>query len=164
MNSNFQIEILKQDKKSDKDKKILENEITFRIPEEFQKIISQIKTLSEDVYSELGTGFSEHIYHRSLEVALRNSGVMYETKKIIPIHYKGINVGYGEADIIIHHNSQIIILELKAVTNSPREIEVAQVKTYLRSIEKSDIGIIINFPQPGTKLAKENIDFKIVEK
>ena len=55
-------------------------------------------------------------------------------------------------------------MELKAVTNPPREIEIAQVRTYLNSVQKSVIGIIINFPQPGTKISRENIDFKVVHK
>ena len=153
MENNFQIEIVNSKKPSE-----------LIIPEELMDIVLKIKNLSENIFNYLGTGFSEIIYHRALETDLRINNINYETKKIIPIEYKNINVGYGEADIVIHHNSNIIILELKAVTNPPREIEIAQVKTYLRNIKDSTIGIIINFPQPGTKTAKKNIDFKIVEK
>ena len=134
------------------------------IPDEFKNTIIKIKELSQDVFKELGTGFSESIYHKALEVALRDAYIVYESKRIIPINYKNINVGYGESDIIVKYNSQIIILELKAVTNPPREIEIAQVKTYLKSVKEANIGIIINFPQPGTKIARNNIDFKIVYK
>jgi GxxExxY protein len=153
MEKNFQIEILKKS-----------NTQELIVPEELKDIILKIKNLSENIFNDLGTGFSEIIYHRALETDLRNSQIIYESKKIIPIEYKGINVGYGEADIVIHHESKIIVIELKAVTNPPREIEIAQVKTYLRNIKNSTIGMIINFPQPGTKIAKETIDFKIVKK
>jgi GxxExxY protein len=154
MENEFTIEIINNKSENEKE----------YIPEQFIEIINKIKKLSESVFIELGTGFSECIYHRALEVAFRNENIMYESKRIIPINYKNINVGYGESDIIVYNQNQTIIIELKAVTNSPREIEIAQVRTYMRSIENSDIGIIINFPQPGTKVAKENIDFKIVQK
>lgn len=134
------------------------------ISENLKEIINIIKNISEEVFQELGTGFSEYIYHRALEISLRINNINYDSKKMIPINYKGYNVGYGEADLIVYRNDQIVIIELKAITNPPREIEIAQVKTYLKNLEKSDIGIIINFPQPGTKIAKDNIDFKIIEK
>lgn len=153
MENDFQIEILKNNE-----------EEQLILPKELKNIILKIKNLSENIFNDIGTGFAEIIYHRALEVELRTNCINYESKKIIPINYKGINIGYGEADIVVHYNSSIIIVELKAVTNPPREIEIAQVKTYLRNIENSNIGIIINFPQPGTKLAKENIDFKVIEK
>tara|TARA_Y100000991_G_C21941226_1_gene335372 strand:- start:683 stop:1147 length:465 start_codon:yes stop_codon:yes gene_type:complete len=134
------------------------------IPDKFKDVILKIKELSEHVFKELGTGFSEYIYHKALEVALRDAYIVYESKRIIPINYKNINVGYGESDLIVHYNEELIVVELKAVTNPPREIEIAQVRTYLNSVQKSVIGIIINFPQPGTKISRENIDFKVVHK
>ena len=151
---------------------MMENDLTIQIiknnalhiPKDFVKIIEKIKQLSENVFTEIGTGFSEYIYHRALEVELRNNNIQYESKRIIPINYKGINIGYGESDIIVYLDGKTIIIELKAVTNPPREIEFAQVKTYMNSIQDSSIGIVINFPQPGTKVAKNTIDFKIVEK
>lgn len=122
-----------------------------------------IKKLSIDVFDSLGTGFSETIYHRALEIALRNNNIKYESKRIVPIYYKGVNVGYGEADIIIYVNDIPIVIELKAISSHPREIEISQVKTYLRFIDNVKFGIIINFPQPSTKIANDNIDFVIVK-
>ena len=34
-------------------------------------------------------------------VELRNNNIQYESKRIIPINYKGI-IGYGESDIIVY--------------------------------------------------------------
>lgn len=122
-----------------------------------------IKELSIDVFNNLGTGFSETIYHRALEIALRNNNIKYESKRIVPIYYKGVNVGYGETDIIIYVDDTPIVIELKAISSHPREIEISQVKTYMRFIENVKFGIIINFPQPSTKIANNNIDFVIVK-
>jgi len=64
---------------------------------------------------------------------------------------------------VIHvKDNKKLILELKAISNSPREIEIAQVYTYLKSIPDSVLGMVINFPQPSTKKAKEMIDFELV--
>ena len=152
MENDLTIEILKK------------NTNNYIIPDKFTEIINKIKLLSENLFKELGTGFSEYIYHRALEIELRNNNIKYESKRIIPINYKGINVGYGEADIIIYQENIPIIIELKAVTNPPREIEIAQLQTYMRYIENTCLGLVINFPQPGTKIAKDTIDFRIIEK
>jgi len=129
---------------------------------EYKEILDNIKNICQRVYKELGPGYSEYIYHRALEVELRNEEIQYESKRIIPINYKSINIGYGEADIILHINNLKIILELKAISNIPRESEIIQIKTYLRNFVESDFGCIINFPQAGVKVARETIDFKCV--
>lgn len=130
-----------------------------------KELLEKIKEICQLVFNTLGTGFSEYIYHRALELELRHNSIIYESKKIIPIFYKDINIGYGEVDILIHlENKQKIVLELKAISNSPREIEIAQVHTYLNSIKESVFGVVINFPQPSTKKAKEIIDVVFINK
>jgi GxxExxY protein len=126
------------------------------------EFILKVKGICEDIFNKIGTGYSEYIYHRSLEVGLRKNNINYESKKIIPVFYEDINVGYGEADIVLKNDKQeIIVIELKATTYSPREVEFAQVRTYLNTL-KSKLGFIINFPQPGAKTCRETIDFEIV--
>ena len=140
------------------------NDITNnKLSPELELVVNKIRDISQLVFDTLGTGFSEYIYHRALEVELRQNNIEYESKKIIPILYKNINIGYGEADLVIHlKDNKNLILELKAISNSPREIEIAQVYTYLKSIPESVLGMVINFPQPSTKKAKEMIDFELV--
>tara|TARA_Y100000589_G_C27162825_1_gene633550 strand:+ start:250 stop:750 length:501 start_codon:yes stop_codon:yes gene_type:complete len=131
---------------------------------EYSKVLKEIYDIADDIYNELGTGFSEYIYHRSFEVGLQEKGLKYESKKIIPVYYKERNVGYGEADLVVQipEEDKKIIIELKAIYNNPRELEIAQVKTYLKYIKNSCIGVLINFPQPGTKEARKVIDFKLI--
>jgi GxxExxY protein len=125
-----------------------------------KNLILEIINASQLVFEILGTGFSEHIYHRSLEIELRKRQILYETKRILPIDYCGINVGFAEADIII--NGEFVV-ELKALSNPPRESEVSQVMTYLNAINK-DHGIVINFPQAGKDIARDKIDFLLVDR
>lgn len=102
------------------------------------------------VYTELGTGYSESVYHCAMEVEFRNHEIQYETKPVIPILYQGRNVGFGIADFIVFDTdgNGIAVVELKAVTYEPRTQEKAQVRTYLRSRTDVQFGLLINFRQP----------------
>lgn len=112
-------------------------------------LLDIIHNLANAVYNELGTGHSEIVYHKALEVELRINNIQYSTKTPITLEYKGYIVGYSEPDIIIHTEDPIIV-ELKATTYTPRSSEIAQIHSYMRSTNTSK-GILINFPQPTTK-------------
>ena len=53
-----------------------------------------------EIYTILGPGFSERVYHNAIEVLLRENGISYETERIIPITFKGHTIGNLRADII----------------------------------------------------------------
>ena len=122
-------------------------------------IIKQLIEYATNIYNNLGSGYSESIYHKALEVELRLNNVNYESEKIILISYKGYNVGNGRADIVINN----IIVELKAMSQKPSEKETIQVMTYLNSLNLK-YGLIINFPQPGCKETREKIDTVFIER
>ena len=112
------------------------------------------------VYQALGTGHSESVYHRAMEVELRARVIRFETKVILPISYRGLNVGYGEADLIVYTDDEPggLIVELKATTYAPRASERAQLKSYLRA-RQSNHGVLINFRQPtATTPSPQNVD------
>lgn len=112
------------------------------------------------VFKELGTGYSESVYHRAMEVECRCEGLRYETKTIVPITYRGFGVGFGEADLIIFNDEgrADLLVELKAVTYSPRAQELAQIKTYLRGRPDISRAVVINFRQPTGQQAATEID------
>lgn len=140
------------------------------------------------MYRGLGTGHSEIVYHKAMEVELRMRGIMYESKVILPIYYRQLNVGYGEADLIVYDDAsssvggdvgglnseggdggeatalkQPLIVELKAVTYAPREAERAQLRSYLR-LHGSSIGLLVNFRQATqTTPEPEEPDMEVVE-
>ena len=117
------------------------------------------------VYQQLGAGHTEFIYHRALEKELFANHINYEYEKRVLIKYvcNGVTYTLGEERIDLFIIDDAIIIELKATVNMPRETEIAQVKKYYRELLNDNIvanrGIIINFPQAGTKTAKEQIDF-----
>lgn len=126
----------------------------------------KIYEIASKIYQQLGTGHTEFIYHRAMEIELRLNNYIYETEKRILINYhdeKGhiYNLGEERVDLYIHDYD--VIIELKAIVNSPKESEIAQVYKYYRELKKIGLnpkyGILINFPQAGVKVAKDKIDF-----
>ena len=123
-----------------------------------QSMISFIINICNNVFNTLGKGFNECIYHKAILVDLYKTNYNIETKKIIPIDYKGVNVGYVESDIIVYDekNNIMIIIELKAQTNDLSYKEKFQVQKYMNNIEnKNTIGLVINFSQ------KNNTNYEV---
>lgn len=112
---------------------------------------------SQRIVKELGFGHRENIYHKAFEIELRDAGIPYETEVIIPILYKGQQIGHGRADLIINKK---IILEFKAVDKSVGSKEIKQLKKYMTftGIKK---GIIINFCK-SNGVNGYNIDYSII--
>jgi GxxExxY protein len=113
------------------------------------------------VYIALGPGHSEIVYHKAMEVELRTQGIRYESKVILPIYYRSLTVGYGEADLIVYENEDDLngtVVELKAVGYTPRQGEYAQVRSYLRSRAIPEAqAILINFRQPTSACSAPDV-------
>ena len=113
-------------------------------------VINIIIKIANNVFNTLGKGFVESIYHKAMLVDLHKTCYTIETKKIIPIMYNNINVGYVESDIIVYDNAHdvTVIIELKSQEKDLNNKEIIQVQKYMRNIEKQNsIGLVINFPQ-----------------
>jgi len=100
-----------------------------------------LRTIAEDIWSSLGPGYSESVYHCAFEVALRKAGVPYETERIVPVYYQGQNVGHVRADLIIDRKA---VVELKAVGKLQETYRI-QTRNYMRLLGLDD-GYLINFP------------------
>ena len=100
-----------------------------------------IEEVARMIYSELGPGFSERVYHNAMEVALRDAGLKYETERIITISYKGHVIGNVRADIIIDNHT---ILEFKTIRTLGLAEEL-QARNYLR-LTGLKVAYLINFP------------------
>ena len=130
--------------------------------------ISLLNKIAQTIYIKLGPGHSEFIYHRAMEIELRENNILYESEMRVVIKYitnkNKYNIGEEKVDIYLPTNK--IIIELKAVVNPPREVEIDQINKYKRELQKDNIdiykGILINFPQSGTKIARDKIDFIII--
>jgi GxxExxY protein len=95
----------------------------------------------DEIYSTLGPGFSERVYHNAMEVILRENGVAYETERIVPIVFKGHTIGNLRADIIIEKTTVVELKSVKTIT----DVMVSQARNYLRLLNLQE-AYLVNFP------------------
>lgn len=148
------------------------NETTINISEDIDHsilnlhnpIIELIITCSNNIFRNLGLGFIEYIYHKALLVDLYKTNYTIETKKILPIYYNGVNIGYVEPDVIVEDENFYIIIELKAFDKNIGKKEELQINKYINHIqtEKTVIGIIINFNQNVNNIDNRLIQYKLI--
>ena len=105
--------------------------------------MENIQEYAQYIYSTLGAGLSERVYHNAMEVMLRKNNIQYETERIVPIHFEGHVIGNTRADLIVDGS---LVLELKAVKIVTKSMQ-SQTLNYLRQTGLTR-AFIINFPQP----------------
>ena len=115
----------------------------FKYFELTQKIIG----IYYDVYNELGTGFLESVYQKSLALALESAGLTVCSRIDIPVWFRGHQVGQFEGDLLVEN---CVLLELKAA-RALGSAHQAQLLNYLRATEL-EVGLLLNFgPKPEFK-------------
>jgi GxxExxY protein len=92
------------------------------------------------VHRELGAGFLESVYQRSLAVQMREHRIPFEREVSLEVRYHGESVGMYRADFICHG---AVIVELKAISSIGRA-EVSQLAHYMRATNQS-LGLLLNF-------------------
>ena len=100
-----------------------------------------IEKIVKEVYSELGPGYSERVYHNAVEVILREKGIPYESERHILVRFRGHVVGQLRADIIIDNT---VILELKAIKTLTDGMD-QQARKYL-DLTGLRLAYLVNFP------------------
>ena len=93
-----------------------------------------------DVYNDLGPAHKEQVYHESLKVAFEQNNIAFNSKKRLPVLFRGIKVGIYEPDFVIDEK---IIIEIKSVLNMPKVFE-NQLYYYLRGTTYK-VGYLVNF-------------------
>ncbi len=96
------------------------------------------------VHDELGNGFLESVYEKSLMIELSNAGLNAVNQKGLAVYYKHQLVGDFKSDIIVEDK---ILIEIKAVNKLASNHE-AQLINYLKAT-KIKLGLLVNF---GEKL------------
>lgn len=103
-------------------------------------VTSKIIGVFYEVYNELGHGFLESVYHRSLVFALQSVRLNVSSRVEIPVWFRGTEVGHYQADILVEN---CVLLELKA-TRALESAHRAQLLNYLRATE-IEVGLLLNF-------------------
>ena len=100
-----------------------------------------IEAFAREIYSDLGPGYSERVYHNAMEVMLREKGIPYESERIITIPFRGHVIGNLRADIIINNET---ILEFKTIKTLNDAAEL-QAHSYLRLTGLKE-AYLVNYP------------------
>ena len=106
----------------------------------YKEITHKIIGVFNDVYNELGHGFLESVYQRSLGVALTSAGIKVRTRVQIPVWFRGQRVGQFEGDMLVDDS---ILLELK-VARCLDLSHQSQLLNYLRATD-IEVGLLLNF-------------------
>lgn len=108
--------------------------------------------LARRIWTQLGPGFSERVYHNAMEVGLRRIGLPYQTERIVPITFDDHVIGNIRADLIVGSR---LLVELKSVKALKDEHRV-QTRMYMKLLDLQE-GLLINFSSCGEKLEVEEI-------
>lgn len=123
----------------------------------YKELTGKILEAGFEVSNQLGIGFIESIYRKSLVIALEQKGLKAEQEVSLNVNFRNNLVGEFYADIVVEDK---VIIELKTVKNFVNE-HFAQLINYLKATE-IEVGLIINFGNP--KLEFRRFENKFLNK
>jgi GxxExxY protein len=97
-----------------------------------------------EIWDELGGGFLESVYEKSLSITLKNAGLNHKCQAHLNVLFQNHLVGEFIADIVVNDK---VLIEIKAV-NQLNKVHEAQLINYLKATGIK-IGLLVNF---GEKL------------
>jgi GxxExxY protein len=104
------------------------------------EITKEIIAAAMDVHKELGCGFQEVIYQRSLEFELTLRKINFAREFEMPVYYKSAEVGSRRVDFLVNG---LVAVELKALVRL-EDVHLAQALNYLEAYNL-EVGLLINF-------------------
>jgi len=114
-----------------------------------KELSEKIIEFSLEVMRELGSGFLESVYEKSLLIALSQKCIPARSQVPLKVMFRGEVVGEYFADILVDDR---IIVELKTAKTLLPEHQ-AQVINYLRATG-IDVGLLINFGTPRLEVKR----------
>jgi len=125
---------------------------------ELKELTSRILKACLEVSNELGCGYLESVYEKSLVIVLCDKGLKVESQVPLQVKFRGFVVGEFYPDIIVEDN---VLLELKTVKTIAPE-HIAQVLNYLKSTGMP-VGMLINFGNAKLEYRRFNNRFEAIE-
>lgn len=122
---------------------------------ENQMLTAEILSACFEVSNELGCGFLESVYEKSLLVALLDKGLMVESQVPLKVEFRRQIVGEFYSDLVVEDS---VLLELKAVKKIAPE-HIAQVLNYLKATGMP-VGMLVNFGNPKVEYRRFNNRFE----
>ena len=119
--------------------------------------MEQVKKFADQVFTTLGAGFTERIYHNAMEVLLRKNNIPFQSEQNIPVMFEGENVGTVRADLVINKS---IVVELKSV-RSIKDDHSTQCGMYMKLLN-IPYGVVIKEERYlSQEFKRDAIDFTI---
>src|SRR5436189_5508006 len=94
-------------------------------------ITQKIIRVFYEVYNELGYGFLESVYEKSLQIALIEIGLQAVRQIDIPVSFHGQSVGEFAADLLVEGCVLIELIAVRTIDSSPP----VHLLTYLRATQ-----------------------------
>ena len=109
----------------------------------FESLTRDVLGACFEVGNELGIGFLESVYEKSLLIALSQRGLSARAQTPLPVMFRGRRVGVFYADLLVENT---VVVEIKAVRTLALEHK-AQLINYLTAA-RMELGILVNFGTP----------------
>lgn len=122
----------------------------------YENLTRKILEACFEVSNELGIGYLESVYEKSLLIALRQKGLKAENQVPLKVKFRGEIVGEFFVDILVENK---VLIELKVANNLTKE-NYAQTINYLKATD-IEIGLLINFGTP--KIEYRRFQNKFIE-
>ena len=117
---------------------------------EFEELTHDIIGAAYQAYNQLGFGFLESVYRRSMIIELAKRDISAEAERPLQVYYDDQVVGDFYVDLLVEDQ---IIVELKSMRGLTKEHEV-QLVNYLNGLKK-DVGLLINFAPSGVQVKRK---------
>lgn len=108
--------------------------------EEINDLTHRVIGCAMEVHRQLGNGFQEVVYQRSLSIELNLNNIAHERELEMPLLYKGFDVGTRRVDFFVEGR---LMVEIKAIEQL-EGVHKAQAINYCEAYHVSD-GLLINF-------------------
>lgn len=108
--------------------------------EDINDLTHRVIGCAMEVHNQLGNGFQEVVYQRSLSIELNLKNIAHERELEMPLLYKGYNVGTRRVDFFVEN---CLMVEIKAIEQL-KGVHKAQAINYCEAYQIAD-GLLINF-------------------
>lgn len=106
-------------------------------------LTGRIIAAAQAVHRELGPGFNEIIYQRSMALELPIHEVEFAREVELEIFYRGKKVGVKRVDFVLEDQTGQVMVEFKAKSQL-EDVDYVQTLSYLKA-SNSTVGLLINF-------------------
>ena len=108
---------------------------------DIEKVFKIVLDCSFQVHTGLGPGLLESAYEECLYYEIRQSGLVVEKQKSLPLIYKEVKLDAGyRIDLLVENQ---VIVEVKSI-DSLADIHLAQILTYMK-LSGCKLGLLVNF-------------------